>query len=1510
MLPRRRGWNAFQFALLLLLVSSPLAAQQLAFTHFTTENQIVPLPSAAVQQVFQDAQGFIWFAFYSSGITRYDGHSLELYSMSDGLPEQTTRELQQDARGYLWVGTEGGLALSTKPLQHYRVGERIAFRTEVDGRPLPRTRIRRNWMARGGDGTLWVGTTADGVYGYSWEGEHLGVRHIPTTRNGQPLGVMSLTTTRAGELLVALSDASMLRVRGAAVEECDRTGLPTSPVAAMSQGRDGKTIFAGTADGRVWASSPAAPLRFTLLSDRMKTRVFTVWEGDAHELWVATLGDGVLRIPLDHPEQAKLLTRRNRLLSDSVWSIVEDRERNLWFAQNGGVSRLAPDYAAFFAYTGTTTTGEKPLLPDQGSFAVLAPHPESKRLDRYLWAGTGDGVVALEDERAAFLLQQQNGLRGKAVYSLDHAWDGSVWVGTVDGVNRLAPGSGDGISMMVEGTPASLTSFDAGGPVYGCTHSAGGPLSAVEWLSGQGGVAVYMDGKFFRFSGVSGLPTTGTRKVAIDGAGYVWVATTDAGLYRTTEPVTPDTLRAAIAGADAVKFAPAALRSGVVGGITHDVVAVNGTVWAGTTSGLYAIDRNTLEVVAHLDAAAGLGSDNVMSLRSNGDSLWVSQNAGLAQVDLRTHKVVRLVSKEDGLLENEVWAYAVLDATSDGAVYIATAKGIGVYRPALDVHPSVTTPLALRHATFRQSNFGANEIDIEYAALSFINERKVRYRYRLEGYDDWSQPTRETAVRYNNLPAFLLARDYVFEVTTVDERGVPSSAPLHYHFTVKPALWFRWWTLLLALLLVSGAIFVVGRYRTTALERQNRELEEIVRSRTEEIATQAEELRTLDHIVQVINREVSLERLLEALLDGGLMLFPKAEKAAFLVFDRTGETCEVVASSGYDAELLRGLRFTMEEAVRRYAESAEYLGEGVYLTRNVARLAGSEKTGHLPQPKAMLSMEVALGGMLEGFLVFDNFTDANAFESSDVEKLSRFRQHAISAIAKARLLRELEMKNREAEQASQAKSAFLANMSHELRTPLNSIIGFSEILVDRLENQTDAKFVNFMRLILASGQHLLTLINDILDLSKIEAGKMEIYNETVNLQGIVEGVCTIMRPLSAKKSISFNLDLPKSPVLIETDAGKLKQVLYNLLSNAVKFSPSGTTVYVAAALDDDSRLHLSVRDEGIGIAPEHQSVIFEEFRQLDSSARRKYEGTGLGLSLVKRLVELQGGSVSVASRIGEGSTFSIVLPVRDARRDEELAREASARHQVLIIEDDDAAFDMLKKQLTGAGYKTVRARYAEEAVSLAKLLRPSAITLDLVLPGADGWDVLRRIKSDDATRDIPVVIVSLSDNRELGLALGADEYMTKPIDRKFFVRRMQELTSRRAGASTGKILLIDDDSAVHTVVNEELRSRGYVVIDASSGEEGLRMAETDQPDVILLDLMMPGMSGFEVAQRLKSDTRTMHIPIIVLTARDLAADERAALQNRVAGLVRKESRGVNSVVELIQQLGVGTSAPA
>jgi signal transduction histidine kinase/DNA-binding response OmpR family regulator len=498
---------------------------------------------------------------------------------------------------------------------------------------------------------------------------------------------------------------------------------------------------------------------------------------------------------------------------------------------------------------------------------------------------------------------------------------------------------------------------------------------------------------------------------------------------------------------------------------------------------------------------------------------------------------------------------------------------------------------------------------------------------------------------------------------------------------------------------------------------------------------------------------------------------------------------------------------------------------------------------------------------------------------------------------------------RDLEAASRHKSEFLASMSHELRTPLNAIIGFSEVLRDEMFGPLNERQADYLNDILTSGRHLLSLINDILDLSKIEAGKMELDLSTFSLPAVLESGLTMIRERATNHGISLWLDVAPAVGEVTADERKVKQVVFNLLSNAVKFTPDGGHIELSARCSS-GEVEVAVRDTGIGIPPEDQQRVFEEFQQ---AGRR--EGSGLGLTLCRNFVELHGGQIRVTSEVGVGSTFAFTLPLppvtpeqREAIADNPIGVPAGAGESatpgptMLVIEDDERSAELLRIFLEGDGFSVTVAAAGDEGMQMARRIRPAAIVLDLLLPDTSGWDVLTALKADAVLADIPVVIVSMLDERGKGYALGAADYLVKPIGRDDLLSALRPLAG--AGAVDGKpikVLAIDDDPVALELVSAVLDPEGYTVLRAQGGDEGVGTARREDPALVILDLLMPGTDGFEVVERLRGDPRTADIPIVVLTSKDISEADRQRLTSRIAHLAEKGHFSRADFVELVRR---------
>lgn len=484
--------------------------------------------------------------------------------------------------------------------------------------------------------------------------------------------------------------------------------------------------------------------------------------------------------------------------------------------------------------------------------------------------------------------------------------------------------------------------------------------------------------------------------------------------------------------------------------------------------------------------------------------------------------------------------------------------------------------------------------------------------------------------------------------------------------------------------------------------------------------------------------------------------------------------------------------------------------------------------------------------------------------------------------------RQLELRNREVERANQLKSQFLASMSHELRTPLNAILGFAELLSRETRITQEAKYKRWLDHIDTGGKHLLQLVNDVLDLSKIEAGQVELNNENFEVEAAIPEVLSNIRYLAMIKKIRVEVESAPNMVVF-ADRVRFKQILYNLMSNAVKFTPEDGLIHLEISQEKDFA-RVSVTDTGIGIREEDLQIIFDEFRQVGETTRGVREGTGLGLAITKRLVELQGGKIVVRSEIGKGSQFVFTIPLGegiDEPRALQVTPNLSSREKplVLIVDDEAPARDLLVSYLEPEGFQTVTASSGAEGIMKASKLLPDAITLNMLMPGKNGWDTLYRLKTNATTSAIPIVIVSVVDNRERGFALGAAEYLVKPVQKDVLVSALEKHLGRNGGR---KVLVIDDEDQSLQLAGHVLESAGHAPLLAQSGKEAFDLLSRGSVDAILLDLAMPEMDGFEVLRKLLDHPTARDIPVFVLTAKDLTESEVKFLTDATKGLFLKQ----------------------
>lgn len=537
----------------------------------------------------------------------------------------------------------------------------------------------------------------------------------------------------------------------------------------------------------------------------------------------------------------------------------------------------------------------------------------------------------------------------------------------------------------------------------------------------------------------------------------------------------------------------------------------------------------------------------------------------------------------------------------------------------------------------------------------------------------------------------------------------------------------------------------------------------------------------------------------------------------------------------------------------------------------------------------------------------------------DLEKKKFEFEQRRSELEKA--YRQIEEMRKTAEDANRLKSQFLSNMSHELRTPLNSILALSSILLARMDGDLTDEQEKQIKIIEKSGKNLLHLINDILDISKIEAGRMDIIVSEYDIEEFLTSIEMTIRPMVREADLEFSIERDGPVDFHSTDENKLKQILLNLLSNAIKFTPKGKVTLKVMRTKFDDVLEFCVEDTGIGIEAGHFDTIFDPFRQLDGTATRKYGGTGLGLALTKKLVELLGGRIWVESEPGKGSRFSFVLPAQhigdtkapapaietittdDARGNDwdfpESVTVDPQKNLILVIEDDRESVYIMKKTLDSPSSQVVAARDGIAGLQMAERLKPALITLDIMLPKKDGWEVLQALKKNETTKDIPVVIISMVDNRKLGFSLGASDYMVKPIQKDMLVKRLAKLSSEKG---LKKILVVDDDLSQAELVEEILESDDFLSEVATSGDMAIRLAAKKHYDLIILDLMMPQTDGFAVLRSLKESHSTEATPVLILTGKLLTRDDQKKLSGEHYHVFQKTMFSRESLLQEIHRI--------
>ena len=667
-----------------------------------------------------------------------------------------------------------------------------------------------------------------------------------------------------------------------------------------------------------------------------------------------------------------------------------------------------------------------------------------------------------------------------------------------------------------------------------------------------------------------------------------------------------------------------------------------------------------------------------------------------------------------------------------------------------------------------------------------------------------------------------------------------------------------------------------------------------LRARTTELARSVEELRALGAVSQAINSSLDLETVLDTIVAKATQI-SGTEAGAIYVLDEQQREFQLRATFGMSDELIaavRNMHSEISEAVGLLTEAHEPSQQADLRDSPATPINETIlRAGY----RARLVVPLMRFGHVVGALIVRRKAPGE-FPASTVDLLQTFATQSALAIQNARLFSEIGEKSRQLEVASQHKSQFLANMSHELRTPLNAVIGVTEMLLEDAHDLKREDEIEPLDRVLRAARHLLALINDILDLSKIEAGRMELHLESFLLAPLLEDVVKTIEPLATKNDNRLVVDCEPEVGTIHADQIRFRQALLNLMSNANKFTENGTVTVAARREPSDGRewIAVAVTDTGIGMNAEQMGRLFQEFSQADSSTTRKYGGTGLGLAISRHFCRMMGGDITVDSKPGEGSTFTIRLPrIVEAQQAKAVAGPEPGRThsgpdpaqapRILVVDDDPTVRELVARHLERAGFAVTTAKGGQDGLRLARELRPAAVTLDIMMPDLDGWTVLAAMKGDPTLANIPVVLMTIVEEKNRGYALGAADYLVKPVNRS----KLVEALRRICGSSAGHVLLIDDDDVVRRGVRQALEPIGWHVTEAENGRIALDSLSTSRPDVIILDLMMPRMNGFEFLDELRARGEWRDIPVVVITAKDLTEADRDRLNGGVERIIEK-----------------------
>ncbi|WP_456425625.1 two-component regulator propeller domain-containing protein [Rhodocaloribacter sp.] len=1407
-------------------------------------------------------------------------YQFEIYTIEDGLAQSQPVSIYQSRSGYLWIGTFGGglSRFDGRTFVNFSMRDGLAS-SVVQG------------IAEDASGTLWFATSRgvsryDGVHfstvdlgipeqhifavmadaaGALWFGtEHQGVVRYDgrttsplTTKDGLASEtVYALLQTSEGTVWMGTGDG-LCRFDGSDLQCFTKAdGLPSSVVTELAEDRSGR-LWVGTADGlATFDGKDFARITEPVLRGR-PIRSLVVDRAD--RVWVGTR-QGLFSIDGDRVEHYS----KSSGLPQNIWGLYEDREGNLWIGLDGvGIARFSRSpFVLFNEEHGLATNGVWSMLEDrQGR----------------IWFGTDGGGLSRYDGETFTTFTTADGLVDNTVIVSMEDEDGVLWFGTTRGLSRY-----DG-RRFTTFYPDSLW-----GDVWALASDGQGAL----WVgTANNGLFRFEDGRVEHFTAKDGLPSEQIYFLHFARDGVLWIATRKglaqyAGGHFTTY-TTADGL-----GYDEVSF------------ITEDG---DGQLWVGTYGGglthFIPPGRPGGPHFRNISVEDGLNDDHIMSMVFDaGDNLWACTNLGLNRLDVPRFKVTGEVSiaqygVAEGFAGRECNSGSVLRDSRE-RLWFGTVKGVTQYTPGQQfVNPyEPRTHIAEVRLFFGKVDwapyaegieagsalpvnlrlpYDKNSITFDYVGINLTQPREVSYQYQLVGADEtWTPVTRETSATYANLPP----GRYTFRVRAANGSSVWNSTPTSFSFVITPPFWRTVWFYLLAGLFVlgSGYAFVLGRERK--LRQNQQRLEEKVAIRTHELREEKEK-------VEAVNEQLKLLSLVARETDNIVIIADASGRIEWINEALTrivGYTLETLRR--HVGETLKDVYRNpeLEAAMQRAVEE----GASSVFESKIRRADGTEIW-----VSSTLSPIQDERGRVEKLVIID----------TDITRQKMLEQELVDA-------REAAL------EAARTKSDFLANMSHEIRTPMNGVIGMTSLLLDTELTPEQLEFVQVIR---NSGDTLLAIINDILDFSKIEAGKIELEEQAFELHEVVEEALELVATKAAEKGLELaHLIEDDVPVTVRGDVTRVRQVLINLLSNAVKFTDRGEVVVLLDAEPTEAarcRIHVAVRDTGVGIPADRLDRLFESFSQVDASTTRKYGGSGLGLAISKRLVELMGGTMWVESEEGVGSTFHFNIEVEalppGSRMEGRLPGvEALAGKRILIVDDNLVNRRMLTLQLGRWDMKPTAAATGQEALARIDAgERFDVALLDMQMPGMDGIMLATELRRRTPTASLPIIILSSMGQRAHHEDLDLVAWLTKPIKKRRLLNTLlsalqpgaRPAIAARAGTFDAemakrqplRILIAEDNAVNQKVIRQFLERMGYVADAVANGLEVLDALRQSRYDVVLMDVQMPEMDGLEATRRIREDYGPDRQPYIVaITANATHKDREVCLDVGMDDYISKPVR--------------------